>query len=127
MWLGIHKAVDHEDDRLPLERLPGLQMLHLESYSGEEFVRKWTAMIGSGPRMNFGEHRMKLATALKAVVSKDLDPVEAAHFLTAIYERHMQDPVDVLSRLGLLTEVDPVGGRTGPNHSRRRHERLRRC
>ncbi|WP_028642540.1 glycosyltransferase family 2 protein [Nocardioides sp. URHA0020] len=126
VWLGIHKAVDHADDRLPLHRSPGLEMLHLESYSGEEFVRKWTAMIGSGPRMNFGEHRMKLATALKAVVTKDLAPEEAAHFLTAIYERHMQDPVDVLSRLGLLTEVDPLSGDHRPERlPQEQSERLR--
>ena len=114
VWLGIHKATDQQDNRLPLDRLPGLRMLHFESYSGEEFVRKWTAMIGSGPQMHFGEHRMKLATALKAVVAKDLAPGEAERFLTMIYERHMQDPVDILAGLDLLDEIDPVAGTHRP-------------
>ena len=64
--------------------------------------------------MHFGEHRMKLATALKAVVTKDLEPADATRFLTTIYERHMQDPVEVLTQLGLLVEVDPLGGTHRP-------------
>ncbi|WP_244929505.1 glycosyltransferase family 2 protein [Nocardioides sp. W7] len=110
VWLGIHKATDNEDNRLPLVRRPGFEMLHLESYSGEEFVRKWTAMVGSGPRMHFGTHRMQLATALKAVVDKDLPPEQRSRFFELIYERHMADPVDLLRDLGLLREVDPLQG-----------------
>jgi hypothetical protein len=110
IWLGIHKATDREDNRVPLVRKPGLRMLHLESYSGEEFVRKWTAMVRSGPSMHFGSHRMLLATALKAVVDKDLPPEQRAATFETIYERHMADPVDLLRDLGLLTEIDPLEG-----------------
>lgn len=110
VWLGIHKATDSEDNRLPLVQKPGLRMLHLESYSGEEFVRKWTEMVGSGPRMHFGTQRMQLATALKAVVHKELSAEQRARVFELIYERHMADPVDLLDGLGLLTEVDPLQG-----------------
>jgi len=110
VWLGIHKATDRDDKRLPLVHKPGLRMLHLESYSGEEFVRKWTAMVRSGPSMHFGTHRMQLATALKAVVHKDLPPEQRARVFEMIYERHMADPVDLLRGLGLLEEIDPLQG-----------------
>jgi hypothetical protein len=114
VWLGIHKATDNDDNRLPLVHRAGFEMLHLESYSGEEFVRKWTAMVGSGPQMHFGPHRMQLATALKAVVGKDLPDEQRARFFELIYERHMADPVDLLRDLGLLREIDPLQGTHTP-------------
>jgi hypothetical protein len=114
VWLGIHKATDRQDKRLPLVRTPGLRMLHLESYSGEEFVRKWTAMVGSGPSMHFGTHRMQVATALKAVVHKDLPSQQRARVFEMIYERHMADPVDLLRDLDLLEEIDPLQGTHSP-------------
>ncbi|MCW2853594.1 MAG: hypothetical protein JWM84_3258 [Nocardioides sp.] len=115
VWLGIHKATDRQDKRLPLVRTPGLRMLHLESYSGEEFVRKWTAMVGSGPSIHFGTHRMQVATALKAVVHKDLPSQQRARVFEMIYERHMADPVDLLRDLGLLEEIDPLQGTHSPD------------
>ena len=46
---------------MPLVRKAGLEMLHYESYSGAEFVRKWTNMVTSGPSIHFGPHRMRIA------------------------------------------------------------------
>ncbi len=114
VWLGIHKATDRADKRLRLVKDPGLRMLHLESYSGEEFVRKWRAMVSSGPTMHFGEYRMRLATALKTLVHKQLPAEQADRFLTQIYEDYMADPVDVLDGLGLLVEVDVYAGDRPP-------------
>ncbi|MEI5672402.1 MULTISPECIES: glycosyltransferase family 2 protein [unclassified Nocardioides] len=115
VFLGIHKATDRADTRLPLVHRPGLRMLHLESYSGEEFVRKWTAMVGSGPRLHFGEPRLQLAVALKAVLTKDLPPEQRSRFVEEIYVRHMADPVDLLRDLGLLEEIDPLEGDHAPD------------
>lgn len=114
VWLGIHKATDRDDTRIPLVHRPGLRMLHLESYSGEEFVRKWTAMVGSGPEMHFGTQRMQIATALKAVVEKNLPREQQARVFAMIYERHMADPVSLLNDLGLLEAIDPLGGAHTP-------------
>lgn len=106
VWLGIHKATDEAGERVPLVRLEGLRMLHLESYSGEEFVRKWTNMVTSGPSMHFGAHRQMLATALKKLVELDLPTDVKSHYLTQFYERHMAEPIEDLARLGLLEEID---------------------
>jgi hypothetical protein len=114
VWLGIHKATDRQDNRLPLVKNPGLKMLHYESYSGEEFVRKWNAMVTSGPSIHFGPHRMRLATAVKALVGKDLPPGLATELLTRIYDDYMADPVDLLGGLGLLEEVDVYDGGRRP-------------
>jgi hypothetical protein len=110
VWLGIHKATDRNGQRVPLVRKPGLELLHYESYSGEEFVRKWTNMVTSGPRMNFGEHRMGLAQELKDLVNAGLVAEVKAARLSDFYQRHMADPVNELASLGLLREVDPSSG-----------------
>lgn len=112
IWLGIHKATTREEDRVGLARRPGLAMLHYESYSGDEFVRKWLAMVGSGTdlKLSFGEHRQKLADAMVTLLGMDLDPQAATRQLGAIYERHMADPVDVLDDLGFLERVDARSG-----------------
>ncbi|MGN6250612.1 MAG: glycosyltransferase family 2 protein [Marmoricola sp.] len=108
--LGIHKATDPRGNRLPLFQDPGLTMLHFESYSGEEFVRKWRAMIGSGPKVHFGPYRMRLANAVKAILERPLEPEVAERYLTEIYRRHMEDPFETLRDLGLVVERDPLRG-----------------
>lgn len=110
LWLGIHKAVDRDDNRQRLVRDPGLRLLHFESYSGDDFVRKWTAMVGSGPSIHFGPARMKIATAIKALLEMDLPTETTSRYLAEIYQQHMADRVDVLADLGLLEEIDPLAG-----------------
>lgn len=109
-WLGIHKATNAQGERLKLVRRPGLRMLHIESYSGAEFVRKWTNMVSSGPSMHFGEHRMGLAKALRTLVSMEIPEDVKSRHLSDFYQRHMADPIDELDSLGLLMTIDPRGG-----------------
>lgn len=102
LWLGIHKATDASGRRLRLVRRPGVEMLHYEAFSREDFVRKWVAMVGSGPRVNFGTHRLGLATALRTLVEMELDEETRSRYLARFYDRHMADPVEDLGALGLL-------------------------
>ncbi|WP_139978213.1 glycosyltransferase family 2 protein [Nocardioides litoris] len=106
VWLGIHKAVNRDDERIFVKPDPGLRLLHYESYSGDDFVRKWTNMVSSGPKMHFGEHRQVLADGLKTLVEGDLPPETKARYLERVYRTYMEDPVADLDRLGLLVEVD---------------------
>lgn len=106
IWLGIHKAADRDDNRWPLVFRDELRMLHFESYSGEDFVRKWTSMVRSGPKMHFGTQRLSIAYGLRALVEMDLPRDVKAKYLEKIYQRHMEDPVDQLAALDLLVDVD---------------------
>ncbi|QCX28186.1 glycosyltransferase family 2 protein [Nocardioides jishulii] len=108
VWLGIHKATDATGRRLTLALPPGQEMLHYEAFSREDFVRKWVAMVGSGPNVNFGAHRMGLAKALRALVDMELDDETRARYLARFYDLHMADPADDLEALGLLEHRPPM-------------------
>ncbi len=82
-------------------------MLHYESVSGEEFVRKWTTMLAAGPMASFRPQREPTAVALRALIGKDLTEERAARYLMRIYERTTEDDFETLRDLGLLEEIDP--------------------
>jgi hypothetical protein len=110
--MKIHNITDATGRIVRHYQHPDLQVLHYESYDRAEFVRKWQAMIGSGPGIHFGKYRMPIASGLKALLAKELDPTISAKYLSQIFERHMRDQVEVLGDLGLLRHVDPT---TGPH------------
>lgn len=116
LTLGVHHTVDATTgDRLEPFTDPGLTVLHYESFSGAEFVRKWTALLGSGGRVSQHKNRAPLAMSIQALLELDLDEPERTAFLEKLYERCALDDVDTLSRLNLLVEVDPdAGERPGP-------------
>ncbi len=63
-------------------------MLHYESYSGDEFVRKWTALLRSGGGPVFQRtHRAPMRDAIGALLELDLEPAETEGLLTTLYER----------------------------------------
>ena len=49
-----------------------LRLLHFESYSGEDFVRKWTSILAAGPKPNFRPAREPTAIALQTLIAKGL-------------------------------------------------------
>lgn len=91
-----------------------LRVLHYESYSGEEFVRKWDAHLSSGMPAGFRPPKTLLRAAVAAVQRNDhLDAEQRRRYLRTIYQRHVEDPVDLLEELGLLVSPDPLRhGRT---------------
>jgi hypothetical protein len=116
--MRIHNITDSRGKIVHHVQHPDLSVLHYESYDRDEFVRKWQAMIGSGPRIHFGPYRMPIASGLKALLNKKLDPDVTAKYLAEIYQRHMEDRVDVLGDLGLLQHIDPTQDSPTPD---RRH------
>jgi hypothetical protein len=114
--IGVHHVLDPQGDRLEPVEDQRLRMLHYESHSGEEFVRKWTALLESGGGRVFQRtHRAPMRDAIGALLELDLGAAETEAFLATLYERWAVDDVDTLSRLGLLVEVEPdAGSRTVP-------------
>lgn len=105
--IGVHHVVDRAANRVDLVEAPGLQVLHYESPSGDEFVRKWTALLGSGGYLAQRGRRSTVAAAIRALLGKRLGEEETRAFLYQLYERLGVDDVDLLQRLGLLVEADP--------------------
>jgi glycosyl transferase family 2 len=114
LWLTLHHVVDEEKNEVSSFTHPDLRLLHYESYSGEDFVRKWTSILAAGPKPAFRPAREPTAVALQTLISKGLSPGQAEPYLMRIFERTTEDDFDTLRDLGLLEHVDPLAGTHAP-------------
>jgi hypothetical protein len=110
LWLTLHHGVDAQGKEIEPFGDDALRLLHYESYSGEDFVRKWTSILAAGPMANFRPAREPTAVALRTLIGKGLSEEEAAPYLMRIFERTTEDDFDTLRDLRLLEEVDPRRG-----------------
>ncbi len=106
--------MDADRENLESFEHEALRVLHYESYSGEDFVRKWTAMVASGPTASFRPARGNTAVALRALIGKNLGEEKARAYLMKLFERTTEDDFETLRDLGLLVEVDPRQGTHRP-------------
>lgn len=107
--LTLHHAVDARGRQVEPHLGEGQSVLHYDAWSGEEFIRKWTAMLGAGP-VRYRADRGTTASALRTLVGLDLSPELARDYLTRIYQQTTADDVPTLADLGLLVAVDPAAG-----------------
>ncbi len=114
LWLSLHHVVDDKRDEAVSYADDRLRLLHYESFSGEDFVRKWTSILTAGPMANFRPGREPTAVALQALIGKGLSPEQAEPYLMRIFERTTEDDFDTLRDLGLLEQVDPREGSHRP-------------
>jgi len=110
LWLTLHHVIDSEKQELEAWQHPRLRLLHYESFSGEDFVRKWTSMLEAGGSVNFRPAREPTATALRTLIGKGLSAEAAQPYLMRIFERTTEDDLTTLRDLGLLEEIDPLAG-----------------
>ena len=82
-------------------------MLHYESPDGEEFARKWQALIRSGPTLGQHARRASTGRAVRALLNLGLSADEAEPFLLRLFEETCVDDFETLRALRLLREVDP--------------------
>ena len=94
-------------------RTPDCVVLHHDAVSGEEFVRKWTAILSAG-KAKFRKDRAPTVNALRTLTGKDIPAPVAEKYLRRIYEATTEDDVTTLHELGLLEEVDPGLGTHAP-------------
>jgi hypothetical protein len=114
LWLTLHHVVDESKEEVEPFASPDLRLLHYESYSGEDFVRKWTSILAAGPTPAFRPAREPTAVALQTLIAKGLSPEQAEPYLMRIFERTTEDDFDTLRDLGLLEHVDPRAGTHQP-------------
>ncbi len=115
LWLTLHHVVDADKNEIEaFTDAASLRVLHYESFSGEDFVRKWTSLLAAGPMANFRPAREPTAIALQTLIAKGLSPEQAQPYLMRIFERTTEDDFDSLRDLGLLEHVDPRAGTHTP-------------
>jgi len=104
--LTLHDSVTTSGELVPRQEDARLRVLHYDAISGEEFVRKWTALLGAGPA-RFRKDRAPTVNALRTLTAKDIPAPIAEKYLRRIYEATTQDDATTLHELGLLEEIDP--------------------
>lgn len=113
LGLTLHEGVSADGVRQPRHEDPRLHVLHYDAPSGEEFVRKWTALASAGPA-RYRPSRQPSARALKTLISGELPPATREKYLRRIYELTTRDDVETLAELELLVEADPERGGLDP-------------
>ena len=116
-WLTLHDVHDAAQQVIPAGdagKGDFARLLHYESWSGEEFVRKWVNILGSGSKVSFRPAREPTAVALRALVGLDLPERKLRTYLMRIFERTTEDDFETLLDLGLLEEIDPLAGTHTP-------------
>lgn len=111
--LTLHEAVSTDGRPLPRHEDPRLKVLHYDAPSGEEFVRKWTALAQAGPA-RYRASRAPAARALRTLVARDMPEEARRTCLRRIYDRTTRDDVDLLADLGLLAEAVPEQAGSAP-------------
>ncbi len=107
-FLTLHKVA-----RADRSHEPGLEdeawlVFHYESYSLEDFCRKWTAMVGSGPRAAYRAERRQTARTLRDLISRGLEPDALQRQLERFYRREIEEDLATLRDLRVVSEVDPL-------------------
>ena len=105
-WLDIHRVVDDSRTPVAAHRAPWLQVLHYESHTLEEFVRKWSNHLTSGHRLVARSERRRLASAMQAEGWKEWPAELADQVRRELFAATALDDREGLERLGLL--VTPV-------------------
>lgn len=105
-WLEIHRVVDAQKKPVPAHRAPWLQVLHYESHTLEEFVRKWANHATSGHRLAARPERRRLASAMTAEGWGQWPAEVADQVQRELFAATALDDREGLERLGLL--VTPV-------------------
>ena len=113
-WLGVHWVIDAKHNRVESLKADWLQVLHYESVSGEEFVRKWTSLVTSGPAVGVREAREPMVRAVRTLAGKDLNEKQARAYLMRIFELDIEDDFETLQELDLLEVLDPTSVRYQP-------------
>ena len=113
-WLGIHRVVDAERNALPHHSADWLQLLHYESHTYDEFVRKWTNLVRSGPPVVARHNRGRLGSAMRAPQWDSWSSDVAERVRRELFTRTTLDDRAALAELGVLVEPAAVPPYDGP-------------
>lgn len=107
-WLTLHKVARDDGSHDPGLEDEAWVVHHYESYSLEDFCRKWTAMVASGPRAAYRAERRQTARTLRQLISRGLEDDALRRQLERFYRLHVEEPLADLRDLQVLDEGDPL-------------------
>lgn len=114
--MRIHFVTRRDGEEIEGRRLEDQHLLHYESFSGEEFVRKWAAHLSSGTASKFNPRRDLLRAAIEAVAANPvLDEEGKREVLLRLYRRQVEDDFATLRELGYLETPRPDWHRHTPS------------
>lgn len=115
-WLALHDVLDADDREVPpVDGTADIaRVLHYESWSAEEFARKWHNLLRSGNQVSLRPLREPTAVALRTLLDRDLPETTLQPYVRRIFERTTADDLETLRDLGLLEELDPESGTHRP-------------
>lgn len=123
--LRIHVATRLDGERIQGRQLDDQHLLHYESFSGEEFVRKWAAHLSSGRASRFSSRRGLLRAAVEAVTTNPvLGDERKRELLQRLYREHVEDDFATLRELGYLETPRPDWHQHTPSGFRHDERRL---
>lgn len=105
--LTVHTVTTLELEPVEPVRGDWLNVLHYESFSVEEFTRKWTAHLEAETVSRFRDRRERLRVALGKLMALDLDEGRRRELLAELHRRHIEDDVALLDELGFLERPHP--------------------
>ncbi len=128
-WLTLHAVHDVRQDDVALTDGDWARLLHYESWSGDEFVRKWTNILTSGGKVSFRPGREPVADAVQEVIDSGLSTRQAKARFLEIYRETTEDDFVALQAAGVLEQIDPLAGThrpepLGPDREARLHALL---
>ena len=110
LWLTLHKVAREDRTQEPGLADEAWLVFHYESYSLEDFVRKWTAMVASGPRAAYRAERRQTARTLRELISRGLEPDALRRQLERFYRAQVGQRLLDLRDLRVVVETDPLAG-----------------
>ncbi|MFP5336271.1 MAG: glycosyltransferase family 2 protein [Actinomycetes bacterium] len=104
--LGVHNV--ETTDRVEVEpfRADWLHVLHHDSWSPEEFLRKWTEHLNPDNTASFRNRKERLRAGLGTLAGLDIDESLRTELLREIYRRNVADEVELLGKLGFLVQPE---------------------
>ncbi len=107
--LHIHRARYPDRDFVESYEAEWLRLLHYDSTSVEEFIRKWSTHAASVSDSAFGRERAAILASVRSVQrNQSLSDERKQHYFAEIYRRTVQDDVDALADLGFLSTPSPA-------------------
>jgi len=106
VYAGTHRPRDESGNVVTGLEADWLAVLHLESPSGAEFVRKWANLSTSGPRPRTRSSRTPLLVAIEALNSLDVEARARKKILAKLYRLTTEDDLPLLRDLGLVESID---------------------
>lgn len=97
----IHEVRAHNDAKVRQHESDRLELLHYESGTAAEFIRKWTALVTKGNVVPQRPERAQIAAGVREALTIG-DPAERDRRLWGLYDRYGRDDLDTLDELGLL-------------------------